>query len=332
MKRIVFSEPNVAQLIDEALPEPKDGEVQIKLAVSSISSGTERANLTGEVNVNSKKYQTVAKFPRSGGYSSAGVVVKDSGEFKKGDRVALCWSKHNEYINMPISNVYKLPDSISFENAALFNIATFPLAAVRKCRPQLGEAGIVMGLGVLGMIAVDLLKLAGCVPVIAVDPDAKKRDIALSRGADYAFDPYSDSFVDDVKRVTDGGVNVAIEVTGVGIALNQVLDCMAPFGRVALLGCTRNSDFTVDYYHKVHGPGITLIGAHTDARPKHDSSEGWWTQADDIKTLIKLTEYKRLDLASLVESTHSPTDAPEVYTRLAVDRSFPVTQFDWRRL
>ena len=69
------------------------------------------------------------------------------------------------------------------------------------------------------------------------------------------------------KEISNGGVKVGIEVTGVGAALDGILDCMARFGRVALLECTRSSDFTIDYYRKVHGLGITLVGAHTNARP-----------------------------------------------------------------
>ena len=104
---------------------------------------------------------------------------------------------------------------------------------------------------------------------------------------------------------------------------------MARFGRVALLGCTRSSDFSIDYYRKVHGPGITLVGAHTDARPNADSSGGWWTQADDMQAVMKLHEMGRLKLSSLVDETHSPEKATEIYNRLCNDKTFPIVQFDW---
>ena len=92
-----------------------------------------------------------------------------------------------------------------------------------------------------------------------------------------------------MKKVTDGkGVNVAVEVTGNGKALDQVLDCMARFGRVSLLGCTRNSDFTIDYYRKIHFPGITLVGAHTAARPDRESAPGYWCYDDDLYAIFKL--------------------------------------------
>ena len=112
----------------------------------------------------------------------------------------------------------------------------------------------------------------------------------------------------------------------------MVLDCMAKFGRIALLGCTRNSDFSIDYYRKVHCPGITLIGAHTMARPKLESSEDCWTELDDAEAIIRLVQLGRLDLKRLIEETYSPADAPAVYDRLAKNSAFPIVQFDWMRL
>ena len=251
---------------------------------------------------------------------------------KPGDRVAMSWSKHQEYVCLAESRVYKIEDdNVSFEEAALWHIGTFPIAAIRKCRLELGESAIVMGQGILGQFAVVYLKAAGACPIIAVDPVPEKREMALKIGADYALDPYAPDFAETVKKITGGGAAVAIEVTGIGKGLDQVLDCMKQFGRVALLGCTRNSDFTINYYNKVHGPGITLIGAHTYARPKVESHGGWWTEVDDIKAQMVLNAHGRVCLSPLVEETFSPDEAPEVYKRLAENKSFPIAQFDWRK-
>lgn len=336
MKRIVFTKPNTAELLDCKIDEPKENEVQVKLVVSTISSGTERANLMGSTTVAWNRPEAEkAIFPRYNGYSSAGVITKLGKEvsgFAVGDRVALSWSTHSQLININAQNVHKLDDGISFSDGALIHIATFPLAAIRKCQFEVGESAVVMGMGVLGMISVILLKAAGAAPIIAVDPNASKRIKALQLGADYAFDPYDPDFSKNVKELTNGGANVGIEVTGIGAGLDGILDCMARFGRVALLGCTRCSDFTIDYYRKVHGPGITLIGAHTNARPDKNSSGGWWTEWDDFEALLKLTRLGRIKLSEMVEEKHSPQEATEVYTRLCAEKTFPLVQFDWSRL
>ena len=332
-KRIVFTKPCVAELLPMEMPQPKAGEVRIKLAVSAISSGTERANLIGDPVVSFLEYNDKAIFPRYVGYSSSGVVdALGDGvtELAVGDRVALSWSKHQQYICIPARNAYRIDDDISFEEAALYHIGTFPMAAIRKCRLEIGESAIVMGLGVLGRFAVQLLRAAGAVPVVAVDPVPEKRQQALAFGADYAFDPFDPDFAGKVKEVTGGGANVAIEVTGNGKALDQVLDCMAQFGRVALLGCTRQFDFTIDYYRKVHGPGVSLIGAHTLARPEVESSPGLWTCRDDALALIRMTRYGRLHLGEMVEEMHRPEEAGEVFGRLAAEKAFPLVEFDWR--
>ena len=338
MKRIVFTNPQIAELLDYELSDPKDNEVQVALAVSTISSGTERANIMGSTTVSWRRpNEEKAIFPRYNGYSSAGVIVKTGAavtDFVPGDRVALSWSTHTQMLNIDACKVHKLANNISFSDGALMHIATFPLAAIRKCRLEIGESAVVMGLGILGMIAVTLLSVAGAAPIIAVDPDAQRREKALTLGADYALDPYAPDFSQTVKKLTNGGARVGIEVTGIGAGLDGILDCMARLGRVALLGCTRDrdNDITIDYYRKVHGPGITLIGAHAHARPALESSGGWWTEWDDFETLLKLTQMGRLTLSDLVEEIYSPAEAPQVYTKLCTEKTFPLTQFDWSKL
>ena len=334
VKQIVFTKPSVAELLETEIEAPKANEVQVRLAVSTISSGTERANLVGDPNVGPNSAGAVV-FPRVLGYRSAGIgeaVGENVTNFKIGDRVAMSWTTHTQVLNIDQNNVYKLPDNVSFNDGALLHISIFPLAAIRKCRLEIGESAIVMGMGVLGLVAIPLLKAAGAAPIIAVDPVPEKREKALSVGADYALDPFAEDFAKTVKEITGGGAKVGIEVTGIGAGLDGILDCMARFGRVALLGCTRNKDFTIDYYRKVHGPGITLVGAHTQARPQYESSDGWWTQRDDIATTLKLTEMGRIKLSDIIDEIHSPTEATEVYTRLANEKAFPMVQFDWSKL
>lgn len=331
-KKILFTAPCVAELLEDDMPAVGAGEVLVRSVRDTISSGTEKANLIGDPNVHGKAAPRVV-FPRQVGYSIAG-VVEAVGEgvtsVEVGDAVACSWTKHAQYNVLPESRVYPL-EEVGFDAGALVHIATFPMAAIRKCRLEIGEPAIVMGLGVLGLIAVQLLRAAGAVPIVAVDPIESRRQKALDLGADYALDPFAPDFVESVKMLTNGGANVAIEVTGKGQGLDMVLDCMRKFGRIALLGCTRNSDFTIDYYRKVHCPGITMIGAHTMARPKQESSEGWWTERDDATAILNLIRHDRLDLACLVEEVHAPSEAFDVFTRLANDKDFPIVQFDWER-
>lgn len=184
VKQIVFTKPCVAELLEKEMEAPKAGEVQVRLAVSTISSGTERANLIGDPNVGPNSAGTVV-FPRVLGYSSSGVVEavgEGVTDFKIGDRVAMSWTTHTQVLNVNRDCVYKLPDNVSFNDGALLHISIFPLAAIRKCRLEIGESAIVMGMGVLGLVAIPLLKAAGAVPVIAVvSPKSGKRRLLSVR-------------------------------------------------------------------------------------------------------------------------------------------------------
>ncbi len=336
--QILFTKVNTAELLEVPVREPGDNEVVVHTCCSTVSAGTEKANITGcpHVSIFSEENEPVV-FPRVCGYSSAGTVVAKGGavrELEIGDRVVMSWSNHASINILPEGNVVKIPyENVSMQAAAICHIGTFPMAALRKTGLEIGESMLVMGLGILGLIGVQLAKAAGAVPVIAVDPAPERRAKALTMGADFALDPFAPDFVRQVKSLSDGGVHTAIEVTGLGAGLNQCLDCMKPFGRIALLGCTRDKNFTVDYYRKVHGPGITLIGAHTNARPKFESAPHYFTQRDDISALLRLCALGRIDLEGIVDETHSPRDCQQVYTRLITQRDFPpVVQFDWSSL
>ena len=346
---IVFTEANVARLLECPMPEPKSDEVRVRVVRSCISSGTERANLIGvpDAGVGIFANGDGVTWPRQCGYSTSGVVDKVGEgveDLKPGDRVAMSWTVHARYVVVPAANAYLMPDGVSFESSAFTHISTFPMAAVRKCRLEIGEGAIVMGQGVLGQLAVKILRAAGATPVIAADPLPEKRERAIALGADAALDPSEPDFAKKAKSLCRSGRNVmlgkvpmsgpavGIEVTGVGKALDNVLDAIAPYGRIALLGCTRNSNFTIDYYHKVHGRGVTLVGAHTLARNECESAPGWWTQRDDALAFLRLLAYGRIDLSGFVDEVRSPSECGEVYARLAKGGAFPTVQFNWEEL
>lgn len=333
-KQIVFTEINKAELLDVEYKKPDADEVTVALEYSAISRGTELAKITGDANVATVAAPKV-EFPRYAGYSAAGIVTEvgsDVTDIEVGDKVIVFWGFHKKIVTVNRYNVVKIPEGVSTEEASMVLISTFPLAAIRKCKLEIGESAMVMGLGILGVFAVQELKAAGAYPVIAVDPVEERREFALKMGADYALDPTEDNFCDKVKEITDGGVNVVIEVTGLGVGMVQALDCMKRFSRIALLGCTRNSDFNIDYYRKVHAPGITIVGAHTIARPK-ESFPGYWSEVDDIKAVLNLLKGKRLNFKDMICEINDPADAPEVYTRLINEKNFPIgVLFDWTKM
>lgn len=333
-KQILFTDIKKAEVVMRNVDDPIKNEVLVEIAYSAISNGTEKANLLYQTNLGVEAKEGEQRpWPRALGYSAAGKVVsfgEDVKDLSVGQNVVVCWGQHSRYAKVTRNNIIPIPDGVDLKEAAMAPIASFPMAALRKTKLEIGESAIVMGQGMLGIFAVMFYAAAGATPVIAVDPVESRRNLALQFGADYALDPNDPKFIETVKELTNGGVNCAIEVTGVGEAFNEVLDVMAKMGRIALLGCTRNSDFSVDYYHKIHGPGITIVGAHTFARPENDSYPGFWTQADDVAAILRLIKANKVDFKNLISEVHKPIDAPEVYVRLCEDRNFPLgVIFDW---
>lgn len=338
-KQIIFTEPNVAEYLDVTLPdELHEDEVLVKTEFSAISAGTERANLIGDPFIAGVKKEPDYNFPRKLGYSSSGVVVKvgkDVTNVVPGDKVIVHFGGHHcSYNLVKASTVYKIEyDTISTMEAAFIPIAGFSIEGVRKTRLEIGESVLVAGLGLLGLFAVQFAKAAGGAPVIAADLNPERRKLALELGADYAFDPSEEGYIEKVKELTKGrGVDCAVEVTGVMKGLYQTLECIAPMGRITLLGCTRHSDDSILFYQQIHAPGVSIIGAHTNARPKVESRPGNWTISDDFYAMQKLLASGRLNIKKIIHQISSPQDARKVFGVLAHQpQDFPIgVVFDWR--
>lgn len=328
IKEIVFTKLNTAEFLDGEYKEPGDNEVLVKTIYTALSCGTEKAMITAQTSIDDD-----GKFPRHPGYSGVGIILKKGKAVTNvavGDRVVVI-GPHRNYITIKDSLVIKIPfDEISSKEAAFSYISCFPMAALRKVNLEVGESLGVVGLGILGIISVMIARNMGAYPVIGIDPVEERREMAIKMGADYVFDPTEPDFVEKLKKVTDGGLNTAIEVTGIGKGLEQVLDCMQKFGRISLLGCTRKSNFTIDYYKKVHIPGITIVGASTAARPDVESRPGFWTYQDDVLAVLKLLHGKRISFEEFTKVISDPENANAIYTKLVKDPHFPIaTIFKW---
>lgn len=332
MKGIIFQSKYNAELCELNDRMPSDNEVRVKLSYSAISAGTERALITAnEDGDETNKFG----FPAHSGYSGSGVIThvgKNVTTVKPNDRVVVHGGGHKQFCTVAEKEVVKLPNNVELSDAAFSIIAGFSLAAVRKAEPELGQDGLVVGLGLLGLFSVQYLSLCGTRNIIVSDFSPERRELALKLGADYALDPLQEDYVKKIKEITEGkGVNFVIEVTGNAQALEQCLKCTAKFGKVILLGCTRKRT-EIDFYNYVHRPGIQLIGAHSGARPMLESQPGNWTEMDDCKVTLAYLSKKRLDFQSMISEIHTPEDAPEVYSRLVKNELPTGVLFDWNRL
>ena len=311
--------------------ELKPNQVLVKIDYDLISAGTELANYHALPNTESAG----GKFPCYTGYTTSGHVVR-IGEavtkYKVGDHVIATWGKHRSWlICEEDKRIYPVPEGFDMKIAAAAHLCSFPMLAIRKLQIQLGEACLVAGQGLLGLLAGQLARIAGAYPVIVSDCSPERRELALKLGADYALDPKAPDYVEIVRELTGGkGPETVVEVTGNIQALQQVLECVAQNGRVALLGCTRISDQPINVYRYIHCKGVYLIGAHTCTRPAHDATHWGCSEADDYKTFFKYLNSGRLQVAPLISEVASPRDAEAIYQKLGMQANPPLgILLDW---
>ena len=328
-KSIVFTAPKTAEVLMEEVKPMNEDSVMVRMEYTVVSGGTERANIMALPNAGSK-------FPKRLGYCGVGHVLQ-VGErvttVKPGDRVLVYHGKHTEINVVPEIKVTKvIQEELDSVEAAFVIISAMGLGGVRRLQLELGESGMVMGMGLLGIFALQFMRLSGAYPVIAADLNPARRALALELGADYALDPAEEGFAEKVKELTGGkGVNGIVEVTGNAKALMQALNCVAREGRISLLGCTRVSDCPIDFYQQVHRPGVKLIGAHNFVRPLYESRPHEWTHQDDCKAILKLLNAGRILVKPIISRVVKPEEAPQIYTQLCDDPAFPMgTVFDWR--
>ena len=328
-KTVVFTKPMTAETLMQDTRPVGENDVVVKMEYTVISGGTERAVFMNNEN-------TGGVFPTSLGYCGVGCVIQTGNSVTKvsdGDRVLVYHGIHTEYNVVDESQVTKVDDdSIDSLEAAFVVIASMGLGGVRKLELELGESAMVMGLGLLGIFAVQFLRQSGANPLIAADPNPDRRKLALSLGADFALDPTEDDFANKVREITKGnGVRACVEVTGISKAMTQALECASWMGRISLLGCTRVSDSSVDYYTKVHRPGVKLIGAHNFVRPKFESYPHHWTHHDDCTAILDMISNKRIQVKPIVSRIVRPESAPKIYKELCESKNFPLgTVFDWK--
>ncbi|MBE6375460.1 MAG: zinc-binding alcohol dehydrogenase [Lentisphaerae bacterium] len=306
----------------------------IKTDYDLISAGTELANFhalpnTGTVGNN---------FPYYPGYSASGHVIQTGSAVKKysvGDKVVVSWAGHRSLIITGENvNVFPVPEGFDMKIAAAAHLCSFPLLAIRKLQIQLGEACLVAGQGLLGILAGQLARIAGAYPVIVSDCSPQRRELALKLGTDFALDPTEPDYIQRILKLTGGkGPETVVEVTGNINALLQCLECVADNGRISLLGCTRISDQTVDFYKYVHRKGGSLIGTHTFARPKNDRTNWGWSEFDDYETFFKLVNSGRLNVDSIISKIASPEDAKTVYEKIGMLSDPPLgILLDWTNI
>lgn len=275
MKAIRFMKPEVIEYSDIPTPSPKRGEILAKIACAGFCA-TDIELLTGEM-VHIKNGNTT--YPIIPGHEWSGTVVQvgeDVRELRVGDRITsdvslgcgecdecrkghynLCPNREvvgsyrnrqgvfAQYVAVPQRHVYKIPDGLSMEEAALAEPAATAMYAVSKARIPAGAEVLVIGDGPIGQLAAQLAGIAGASKVIMAGSWDEKLAIAKSCGIAETINYHKEDTVQRARELTDGGPEIVIETSGNNAALNNAVQALKPTGRIVAVSWYNGVDVAV---------------------------------------------------------------------------------------
>ena len=313
------------------------GQLLVGTRYSLISQGTEVANFTG-LDPGTRQPGTWNCYPHRPGYAAIGTIVAsgtaaaDAPEFAVGDLV-LAITRHARYgvADPAVRPVARLRPDDDLTTLILCRLAAIAMTGIRRAGSvDLGGRAMVVGLGLVGFFAAQLLRLAG-MDVLGIDPAAVRRDAAAAAGLDVGTAAAASPKPIGVRRAD--GADLVIEASGSPGGLRLSLEAVRDGGEVVLLGTPRGASplNATDLMSAVHYRGLRLTGALEWRLPLR--SAPWsarWSLCDSYHTLIRLFRAGDLGLGGWQVQTVRPGAAQVVYTELADEppRARAVA-FDW---
>ncbi len=357
-----------AAVADIPAPRAGRGELLVRVRASLVSAGTERiaVEFAGK-NLLQKAIarpdlvrQLIARARRDGilstaevvrsrldadlalGYSNAGMVIEVGegiGDFRVGDRVAcagLGYASHAEIIRVPRNLAARLPsrssgEEIDFEEAAFTTLGAIALQAIRLAQPQLGETVAVIGLGLVGVLTVQLLRAAGC-SVIGMDLADDRCRLAEQLGCSAVASDAS-SMRSQIAAQTRGAGADAVIITA-ATASNAPVELAGEIardrGRVVAVGAVALEIPRKPYYEKElsfyisrsYGPG--RYDPEYEQRG-HDYPIGYvrWTENRNLQAFLQLLAENRVDVRRLITHRFPIAQATGAYELISSKTSEP---------
>jgi predicted dehydrogenase/threonine dehydrogenase-like Zn-dependent dehydrogenase len=354
VKQVVLrnGQPCVAEI---PAPSPAPGRVLVANAASVISSGTERSSLStsgGSLPMRAIRNPDLVlltlKHAREHGiretvelvrgavaddtvlgYSSAGIVLDTGGiaDFRVAQAVACAGAgnaNHAEVVSVPGNLIAPVPDGVALRDAAFTTLGAIAMQGVRRAEPSLGERVVVVGLGLLGLLTVQILRAAGC-QVIGIEPVARRRELALELGAERALEP--DGAAEAIKAWS-GGVGadalVITASTASDAVLNDAIAMVRRKGRVVPVGdvgfgiergplYVREADVLIS---TSYGPG-RYDPTYEEGGVDYPIAYVRWTENRNMEEFLRLLCTGQVQVAPLVDLELSVERAAEAYAALS---------------
>lgn len=258
------------------------------------------------------------------GYCNVGVVA-DVGAgvsgFARGDRVASN-GKHAEVVNVPVNLCAKVPDDVSDDEAAFTVMGAIALQGIRLVRPTLGECIVVTGLGLIGLMTVQLLRAHGC-RVLGVDFAEDRLALARRFGAEVVDLSSGEDLLAAAQRFSRGrGVDAVIVTASTKSSdpIHQAALMCRKRGRIVLVGVTGLELSRADFFEKEltfqvscsYGPGRYDVNYEEKG---HDYPVGFvrWTEQRNLEAVLDMMGSGALDVKPLISHRYSIQDAEQAY-------------------
>lgn len=275
------------------------------------------------------------------GYSTAGVAVA-VGEgvdgIRAGDRVACAgvgYATHAEYNLVPRALATPIPDGVDFDEAAFVTLGAIAMQGVRQAHPTLGETVVVLGLGLLGQLAAQIARAAGC-HVIGCDPVEARRALALELGAEFACAPEA---LEDAVSDATGGVGadavIVCAASKESAVTNQAIEICRQKGRVAVVGAVglqlqrealymKEIDFRLSCSY---GPG-RYQPAYEERGLDYPIGHVRWTEGRNMAEFLRMIAGGRVKVRPLLGAVE-PVDAAQAAYDAALSGAAIAAQIDY---
>ena len=350
MKQVLQSlKDGATQVADVPAPALRRGQLLIATSRTLISVGTERSLVTfGKANVLQKarlqpdKVRAVIEKIRTDGlaptieavlgkldqplpmgYSNVGTVLavgEGVAGFSVGDRV-VSNGKHAEVVAVPVNLCARVPDGVTDDAAAFTVLGAIALQGIRLAGPTLGEAIVVTGLGLVGLLTVQLLRAQGC-RVLGLDYDAAKLELARQFGAE-TVDLSGEDPVAAAKRFSrERGVDAVLitAATSSNEPVHQAALMSRKRGRIVLVGVAGLELSRADFYEKEltlqvscsYGPG-RYDPIYEESGIDYPVGYVRWTEQRNFEAVLDMLADSRLAIAPLISHRFSIDDAVDAY-------------------
>jgi predicted dehydrogenase/threonine dehydrogenase-like Zn-dependent dehydrogenase len=273
------------------------------------------------------------------GYCNAGEVVEVGegiNEFKIGDRV-VSNGPHAEYVSIPKNLCARIPDNVSYEDAAFTVIGSIGLQGIRLIQPTFGEVVVVIGLGLIGLITAELLVANGCI-VLGFDFDDQKVKIAEQKGVK-AYN--SGKGVDPVKTVEDITNNIGADAviitasTKSNDVISQSANMCRQRGRIVLVGVVGLDINRTEFYKKElsfqvscsYGPG--RYDENYESRGiDYPLAFVRWTEQRNFQAILQAISSSKLNVSSLITERVELQNYKEIYNNMGGSSIASILEYD----